>query len=380
MTVVFATNYYNHHQACLARELDRLTDHHFFFLETMPMEQERRALGWKSDSQPDYVIRSYEPNQAKRCRELIRDADAVIWGSCPFSMILPRLLAGKLTFLYSERIFKEGKSGFGFWGRGVKYLLKLGLFRRNHYLLASSAYAAADYNLLGLFRGHSYRWGYFPEVLPYDPDALISAKQPNSLLWVGRMIPYKHPEAAVETARRLKQDGLPFRLKVVGCGTLEDSLRQQIQREQLEDCVELTGSMPASQVRREMEAASLFLYTADRGEGWGAVLNESMNSCCAVVACRAIGAAPYLVEDGENGLLYPEGDGDALYEKAKNLLEHPEEARRLGKNAYETLQGQWNAAHAAECLIRLMESILSGAPISAPESGPGSIAPILSDK
>ena len=380
MTVVFATNYFNHHQACLARELDRLTDHHFFFLETMPMDDERRALGWKSDSQPDYVIRSYEPGQGKRCRELIRNADAVIWGSCPFSMILPRLLAGKLTFLYSERIFKEGKSGFGFWGRGVKYLLKLGLFQRNHYLLASSAYAAADYNLLGLFRGRSYRWGYFPEVLAYDPDALISAKQPNSLLWVGRMIPYKHPEAAVEAARRLKQDGLPFRMKMVGCGTLEDSLRQQIQMEQLEDCVELTGSMPASQVRREMEAASLFLYTADRGEGWGAVLNESMNSCCAVVACHAIGAAPYLVEDGENGLLYPEGDGDALYEKTKNLLEHPEEARRLGKNAYETLQNPWNAAHAAECLIRLMESILSSAPISAPECGPCSIAPILSDE
>ena len=219
MTVVFATNYFNHHQSCLARELDRLTDHHFFFLETMPMDDERRALGWKSDSQPDYVIRSYEPNQAKRCRELIRDADAVIWGSCPFSMILPRLLAGKLTFLYSERIFKEGKSGFGFWGRGVKYLLKLGLFQRNHYLLASSAYAAADYNLLGLFRGRSYRWGYFPEVLAYDPDALILAKQPNSLLWVGRMIPYKHPEAAIETARRLKQEGAVL---VFDTGWLDD--------------------------------------------------------------------------------------------------------------------------------------------------------------
>ena len=31
---------------------------------------------------------------------------------------------------------------------------------------------------LGLFRGRSFRWGYFPEVLPYDPDALIAAKQP----------------------------------------------------------------------------------------------------------------------------------------------------------------------------------------------------------
>lgn len=380
MTVVFATNYFNHHQSCLSEELDRITDHHFFFLETMPMDQERRAMGWDPNARPAYVVRSYEPNQAKRCRDLIRSADVVIWGSCPFTMILPRLLAGKLTFLYSERIFKHGKSGFPFWSRVVKHLLALGPFQRNHYLLGSSAYAAADYNLLGLFRGRAFRWGYFPEVLHYDPDALIAGKQPNSLLWVARLIPLKHPEAAIETARRLKQEGLPFRLKIVGSGPMEESLREQIRKDHLEDYVELAGSMPASQVRREMETASIFLYTADHGEGWGAVLNESMNSGCAVVACRAIGAAPFLVEDGSNGLLYSEGDVDALYEKTKYLLEHPEEARRLGKNAYQTMQREWNAAHAAECLVRIIRQIQSGEPITAPESGPGSFAPILSDK
>ena len=86
------------------------------------------------------------------------------------------------------------------------------------------------------------------------------------------------------------------------------------------------------------------------------------------------------MEDGENGLLYSEGDGDALYEKTKNLLEHPKEARRLGKNAYETLQGQWNAANAAGCLVRLIGQIQSGGAVTVPESGPCSIAPILSEE
>ena len=36
-------------------------------------------------------------------------------------------------------------------------------------------------------------------------------------------------------------------------------------------------------------------------EGWGAVVNEAMNSGCAVVADHMIGAAPWLIRQGENG-------------------------------------------------------------------------------
>ena len=380
VTVVFATNYYNHHQASIAAELDRLTDHRFFFLETMPMEQERLALGWDPNAQPPYVIRSYAPGGKKRCRELLRDADVVIWGGCPYTMILPRLLAGKLTFYYSERIFKHGKTGFAFWGRVIKHFLRLRLFQRNHHLLGSSAYASGDYAILGTFRGRAYRWGYFPEVLGYDLPKLLEEKKPHSLLWVGRMIPYKHPEAAIETARRLKAENIPFRLEMVGCGELEESLKDLTRQYKLEDCVSFSGSVPAAQVRRKMEAASVFLYTADRGEGWGAVLNESMNSGCAVVACRAIGAAPYLVEDGKNGLLYPENDLDALFDCTKQLLTQPETARALGSAAYEAMQGLWNAPHAARCLMELAQQLLRGEEPRLPAVGPCSSAPILSDE
>ena len=118
---MFVSNYFNHHQAWISRDLDALTDHHFYFIETVEMEQERKALGWGNDVRPAYVLRAYDPAQKRRCRQLIARADAVIWGSCPYGMILPRLLRRRLTFSYSERLFKEGKSGFGFWGRAVKY-------------------------------------------------------------------------------------------------------------------------------------------------------------------------------------------------------------------------------------------------------------------
>ena len=44
-----------------------------------------------------------------------------------------------------------------------------------------------------------------------------------------------------------------------------------------------------------MEESEIYLVTSDRKEGWGAVVNEAMNSGCAVVADHMIGAAPWMI-------------------------------------------------------------------------------------
>ena len=127
-----------------------------------------------------------------------------------------------------------------------------------------------------------------------------------------------------------------------------------------------------------MEAASIFLFTSDRNEGWGAVLNESMNSGCAVVACDAIGAVPFLMKDGENGLCYHSGNQNELYEKVKYLLENPQVCRKLGENAYDTMITMWNAEVAAERLVRLVECLQKGEDTPFLH-GPCSKAEILKD-
>ena len=128
----------------------------------------------------------------------------------------------------------------------------------------------------------------------------------------------------------------------------------------LEDHVELSGSLKPEQVRREMERSSIFLFTSDRHEGWGAVLNEAMNSGCAVIASDAAGSTPYLVDDGVNGLIYNSGNMEELYDKLSWLLEQPSEQERLGMAAYETMTSTWNADVAAERLYELIKAILSG--------------------
>lgn len=361
MQIVFVSNYFNHHQAPFAQEMDRMTDHRFVFIETTAMESERKSMGWGQNDNPVYVRRSYTDRASlQQCRQLILEADVVIWGSCPFSLIKPRLKQKKLTFAYSERLFKEGGRGCLYWGRAIKHCMKLHGYQKNHYLLCASAYAAGDYHQLGLFRESSFKWGYFPEAVPCQPDTLFAQKQENqkpSILWVGRLIDWKHPEAPVLIARKLREAGYEFELKIIGNGSMEAWLRELIAQEGVSDCVKMLGAMPPDQVRRYMHSANIFLTTSDQNEGWGAVVNESMNSGCAVVASSAIGSAPFLIEDGKNGALYECGDYDAAYRRIVQLLDHPALQEEYGKNALHTILNEWNPQTAAQRLCTLAASI-----------------------
>ena len=98
-----------------------------------------------------------------------------------------------------------------------------------------------------------------------------------------------------------------------------------------------------------------------------------MNSGCAVVGCEDIGSVPYLIREGQNGLVYASGDVDGLYGQVKYLMDHPGEQRRLGTAAYHTITERWNAETAAARFLELSRRILAGE--KSPdlyEDGPGS--------
>ncbi len=361
MTYVFVSNYYNHHQAPISKAMSCLTGDKYTFIETQPMESGRKNLGWGVDNYPPYVLQSYISNEAENeCIKLINDADVVIFGSAPKHLIKKRLSQGKLIFRYSERIFKEKFNVYELPARVLVYYFRHGRYK-NVYLLCASAYTSADYAKTHNYLSKSYKWGYFPEVKKYDNiDKLINDKSCNSILWVGRFLEWKHPEASLEVAKRIKEAGYSFELNIIGNGIMETKLQKMVEDYNLQDCVHMLGSMSPDMVRQYMEKSKILMFTSDFYEGWGAVLNEAMNSGCAVVASHAIGSVPYLIKHTENGLIYKNDDIDNLYENVKVLLDNPIKQQDLGHAAYKTMLEQWNAVNAAERFIKLAETILDG--------------------
>lgn len=374
--VVFVTNYFNHHQKAFSDAMYRNDKIEFTFIATTTMREERKKLGYIEDDLPDYVICSYiSEEKEKQATYLINTADVVIAGSAPEKMLYRRIRHGKLTLRYSERPLKQDVSKLEYWKLWVKWHIK-NPYNKPIYLLCASAYAYSDYQKFGLFMDKAYKWGYFPETKYYsDINDLINQKKKNVILWCGRLLKWKNPQYAIEVANRLKCEKYDFELRIIGSGEEEEDLKSLIEKYELYENIRFLGSMSPERVRFQMEEAGIYLFTSNKQEGWGAVLNEAMNSGCAVVASDSTGSTPYLINTYINGITYPSEDVNSLYKSVKYLLDNTNEQERFGVSAYHTVVNVWNAEVAAERLINLIKNILeNNDPLNIYKEGPCSRA------
>lgn len=390
-SIVFVSNYINHHQIPFCNAMNRLLKGNFTFVQTEPMEEERVRMGWHEAERPEYVRLFYQ--EEEDCRKLIADSDVVLFGGTDDeSYIRERLKSGLPVIRISERLYKTGQ-----W----KAVSPRGLVKkyRDHtryrnapvYLLCAGGYVASDFHIIKSYPGKMFCWGYFPEKKRYNVEELLARKGYGKdripcLLWAGRMIHWKHPELAIQTAGYLKEKNLQFHMDIIGDGELRPRMQELAERLELGDCVTFLGYQSPEAVRGYMEKADIFLFTSDRQEGWGAVANEAMNSACVLIADHMIGAVPFLVKNGGNGLVYEDGKGEHLFSLTERVVKDRIYCRQLARKAYETIEKVWNAENAAGQLLKLTEGILGSgagpeeAGKAAPALRPCAPAPALSER
>ena len=370
MTIIYLSNFFNHHQSSLSDRFYEATGGKYYFIETIQLPAEQAELGYPKLDRP-YVL-SYDTDKILAER-LIMEADVVIHGQAPVRLIKKRLAVGKLTFHDNERRYKSI----------VKYL-KWPVYTYNSwflnkgYLLCASAYASRDFGLSGMDSEKCFKWGYYTKVQDLDIDAILSnckvATHYISMMWCSRFLNWKHPELPIKLAFILKNKGYRFVIDMYGSGKEYESMKCLAHKLGVDEVVRFHGSCPNDEILKQMCNHEIFLCTSDRYEGWGAVLNEAMASGCAVIASHDIGAVPYLVQDGVNGLIFKSRDIDSLAEKVVWLINNKKQCEDIRRTAFETMQNVWNAEVACRNFITLAESLLNGTPCNI-QHGPCSPAP-----
>ena len=367
MKVTFYSNFLTHHQLPFCLEMQKRLGDDFKFVSTVKIFQWRLDLGFEDlDKKYDFVIRAYENEEMyQEAKKLAIDSDVVIIGSTTDELIEERLKEDKLIFRYRARIFIFPDGFFNtvfnkekmklFYERHIKYRKN-----KNLYLLCANGYGAKDFNFLGLYKNKIYKWGYFLKTNLYDIDQLLEKKQKKEkveIIWVARFIKWKHPEVVLKLARNLKKQNYNFQIKMLGTGILIDKIKNKIKKQNLEDVIKVVGQIPSDKVKEYMEEADIFIGTSDSNEGWGAVVNESMNAGCAVVANEKMGSVPFLIQNGINGLTYK--TYHELEDNVKKLINNKELRKKLGKNAYEFITEKWTSSIAADNIIKLFDSIIN---------------------
>lgn len=382
MRVTFVSNYINHHQIPISTVLYEKWGEDYHFIQTEPMEEERIKLGWNADNDTLPYLVKYD-KELELCRKMILDSDIVIFGGTDDeSYIQERLKLRKIVIRYSERLYKEGQwKAISPRGLRKKYLDHTRYQDAPVYLLCSGGYVADDFEIIHAYRGKRFKWGYFPvfEESTEEERNIWKNSSKVKLLWAGRFIDWKHPMDALELAKVFKQKGYEFSLSMVGGGELEPVLKKYVADNKLEEYVEFLGFRKPEEVRELMKKSHIYLFTSDYKEGWGAVLNEAMNSGCAVVASHAIGAVPYLLEHEQNGMIYKSGNVQEFIKRTETLYNDVAMRVRLGEAAYETIASEWNPKHAGEALIELCEAVVEEK-VKFRTTGPLSEAPIIKQR
>lgn len=361
--IVFFSNGINQHQIAVADCLYELTEHDYVYVELSPFTGNRVKAGLNSFCRP-YLLKAYANKEAYlRAVQLAKTADVALFGAESLSFEVIRMREGKLSLEVSERWLKRG------WLnlfsprllRNMWYYHTL-FYNKPIYKLCASAYCAKDQYLLHSYQDRCYKWGYFTKVDDFDVEANVKGKSdtPVSLMWCARFLVWKHPELIVKLARKLKDNGFVLSIDMFGSGIELEKTKKLCKRMDVEDMISFKDNKPNDEILHEMRKHDIFLFTSDKNEGWGAVLNEAMSNGCTVVASNQIGSVPFLIKDGVNGLIFESDNVESLYIKVVSLIENPEERRKMAINAYYTIKNVWSPKVAAYNLLKLIEELKRG--------------------
>jgi glycosyltransferase involved in cell wall biosynthesis len=134
------------------------------------------------------------------------------------------------------------------------------------------------------------------------PAAVVPRTPYPSVCVLGRLVPHKRVELALEAAARIRPHLPELKVLVVGQGYWEPHLRETVQRLGLEDTVELLGWVD-EQTKQRVLASSWALAMPSIKEGWGLAVLEGAASGTPTVAFRAAGGVRESVVHGTTGLL-----------------------------------------------------------------------------
>lgn len=177
----------------------------------------------------------------------------------------------------------------------------------------------------------------------------------KEIVTVGRLEAQKNHKLLIDAFEKMADIFPEYNLKIYGTGSLENKLKEQIQKLHLESRVLLMGN--SSHVLDDIKQAAQFVLSSDF-EGLPNSLIEAMalGLPCISTDCSP-GGAREVIKDGENGLLTKCGNVGELAKAMRYLLENKDKAYEFGRKA-KCVREKVESSYIANCWIEFIEQFL----------------------
>lgn len=220
-------------------------------------------------------------------------------------------------------------------------------YRFAHHVVANSRAAAEQAIHEGVSRNAITVIPNGIDVHTYPPPRVRS--QRHIVTTVANLRAEKGHDVLLRAAARITREVPDAMFQLVGDGPMHDALAAQAASLGIAHAVRFLGHR--EDVPNVLHESDLFVLPS-RTEAFPNGVLEAMAAGLPVVATR-VGGIPELVTDGEDGVLVPAADENALAAAILALMREPDRALRLGSAARATIEARYSfdeMVHAFEAL------------------------------
>lgn len=175
--------------------------------------------------------------------------------------------------------------------------------------------------------------------------------------YMGRVVPEKGIDTLIEAVARVPSRPM---LRIVGSGTGRVDLELLAERLGVRDRVRFESSVPGERVPDVLNELDVLVLPSRSRPNWteqfGRILVEAM-ACGVPVIGSNSGEIPNVID--EAGLVFPEGDAEALADRIRRIIENPDDARELGRLGRQRVLENYTQQQIARQTYDLYQRILA---------------------
>lgn len=191
----------------------------------------------------------------------------------------------------------------------------------------------------------------------FAPPTRIETNEKFEILCVGRLTPAKGQHLLIDATDRLLKQGRQVRLRLVGSGPDESSLREGAARLGNLSSIVFEGAVNQDRIRSLYATADVFCLPSF-AEGLPVVLMEAMSMEIPCVS-TCIAGIPELIRNGIDGLLVPASDLNALVGAIARLMDDSQLRNRLARSGRSQVLEHFNLDRNVDELARLFSEKIS---------------------
>lgn len=191
-----------------------------------------------------------------------------------------------------------------------------------------------------------------------EPRPSRTAGDPFTLGFLGRLVENKGLPTMIEALTHLPDY---CRAVFIGHGPMKSVLEEQAARLGVTDRVVFKPGVPTYEVPRELAQLDVLVLPSLTRPNWkeqfGRVLCEAM-ACETPVIGSDSGEIPYVIADA--GLVFPEGDAEALSERVQQLLDNPQLYAQLAQKGRQRVLENYTQESIARQTFEVYREMMEG--------------------